>query len=376
MDERKYGRSRAASVSLCINFPDICMASDQSGELHALPNLNHSINDRWLATAGIDKTLIVWDWRSGDKTARWTLPTTFARIYLLDHYVVSVDIDGTITVFSILEGDTVGHCKISELSSPHSTKVETSRITNIGEGIRGQVNWIQGEGRFLTVTLQSCLGQLLSRQCGTRDQIIRLAWPEALSGTPVEVSPAKPTPIRARTTSIAARGSTNKLSSPVRQRTVSNIQRHLTPKRSLPSLRSTPNPSLPISPKVPSSSASRLIPSSLFPQQSSSRVDFSKPPKVVGVINAPDIERGTVHRPSGRIVGSTRFATRPGADRSVRVQATASDAQIYVHSGTSEDVMVPLGGAWQASATEVGRRTPDKNPMCLAMDREKLVVSV
>ena len=55
-------------------------------------------------------------------------------------------------------------------------------------------------------------------------------------------------------------------------------------------------------------------------------------------------------------------------------------AQLYV--GASEDsstqlktVMIPIRGAWAAEAERLGLQTPEKNPMSIVMDRDKLVAS-
>jgi hypothetical protein len=45
---------------------------------------------------------------------------------------------------------------------------------------------------------------------------------------------------------------------------------------------------------------------------------FACPPRVKEIIDAPDIERGAIDARRTRIVSSTRFAARKGADRQVK----------------------------------------------------------
>lgn len=93
---------------------------------------------------------------------------------------------------------------------------------------------------------------------------------------------------------------------------------------------------------------------------------LSKPPKLLEVIEAPETERGAVDARRTRLVTSTRFAFRAGAERQLYVGAPMTNGR------DASTQMIPLGGAWATQAVRLGLQTPEKNPMSIVIDRDKL----
>ncbi|WVQ83632.1 hypothetical protein IAT38_005773 [Cryptococcus sp. DSM 104549] len=103
---------------------------------------------------------------------------------------------------------------------------------------------------------------------------------------------------------------------------------------------------------------------------------LTKPPRVLEVINAPDVEKGAIDARRTRVVTSTRFAARTGADRHLYVGAPKRRHPDDKSEGAltaSQTEMIPITGAWAAKAQELSLQTPEKNPMSLVLDREKFV---
>ncbi|KAF7332052.1 WD-REPEATS-REGION domain-containing protein [Mycena kentingensis (nom. inval.)] len=126
---------------------------------------------------------------------------------------------------------------------------------------------------------------------------------------------------------------------------------------------------------------------------------LTAPPKIVGIVETPDVAIGAVDARKKRVVTATRFSSRAGADRRIFI-STHQDKEgeaaktEELRAGTPVDfdlAATPLGGVWGAIATPpygdtrgikgafpppkfAGLATPEKNPMSMALSHEEVVV--
>ncbi|OCF37122.1 hypothetical protein I316_01027 [Kwoniella heveanensis BCC8398] len=405
-----------------------------SGHLHGIRAV--ALNEHYLVSAGADKALVVWSWRTGEKIVRFGQQTNICiGIQLIHDYIVAVTVDGVIRTFDIRRREMLAQYKISDLAKALVVGVTDdkemewkSKLRDIGggQGGVGMINWFEGQGRWMT--------------CATREIIIRLGWNEVeeevppvssvpiggASATPAE--PATPSPVRPRirtvsSTSRALPSSTPTKSIPLKQRAISgslpSLSKSLSSKKSSSSL--SPNKITPMtrpassgvtnspsplksrskiltstdgrsaSPLTKTSSArmnalnspikqssspestsiSRIVtPSDIGEGEAKERKTrivplLTKPPKLVELIDAPDVEKGAVDARRTRVVTSTRFAARAGANRHLYIGVPRRDGK--------RTEMKDVGGAWASRADELNLQTPEKNPMSLVLDREKFV---
>ncbi|KAJ7097593.1 hypothetical protein C8R44DRAFT_367862 [Mycena epipterygia] len=158
--------------------------------------------------------------------------------------------------------------------------------------------------------------------------------------------------------------------------------------------------------RTPASSVSGTRPGtssgSYFPVRYGRAAILTAPPKIVGVVETPDVAVGAVDPRKRRVVTATRFSSRAGADRRIFMSthedkegeglksAAAVDA---IRTATPVDfdlAATPLGGVWGALALPpygdtkglksalppkfTGLATPEKNPMSMALSHEEVVV--
>ncbi|WVW80126.1 hypothetical protein I302_102101 [Kwoniella bestiolae CBS 10118] len=412
-----------------------------SGHLHGIRAV--ALNEDYLVSAGADKALVIWSWRTGEKIVRFGQQTNICvGIQLINDYIVSVTVDGVIRTFSIRKREMLAQFKISDLGKNLGAGVKEKewklKLKDVGggQGGVGMINWFEGQGKWMT--------------CATREMIIRLSWDEIeetvpptgpITGasTPATPSPAKgrirtvssssralpitttptkpPTHLRQRTTSgstptlatkrsapsLASKAMSPSLSSPV-SRTISpatkltNISSPANPMTRSLSGTATPSPlrskgiaevgrsSSPVtqssSPRksVLSSRRISLTASTPVPEENRSKPTkvegkkriiplLTKPPKILELVHAPDVEKGAIDARRTRVVTSTRFAARSGADRHLYVGVPRqSDSD----QGEGTD-MIPVSGAWRDKSEMLDLQTPGKNPMSLVLDREKFV---
>ncbi|ETS61838.1 hypothetical protein PaG_03942 [Moesziomyces aphidis] len=137
--------------------------------------------------------------------------------------------------------------------------------------------------------------------------------------------------------------------------------------------------------------------------------NLSLPPKVVSVLETPDVAVGCVDPTKRRIVASTRFSSRAGAERRIyasslpfdhgktatQLEAKAGadmsvnqDGEALKTASTSNEpqsssdgdspsthaagLVAPIRGAWEAQAGALA--TPARNPMAMELDHESVVV--
>ncbi|CDR87317.1 related to pyrimidine 5-nucleotidase [Sporisorium scitamineum] len=132
--------------------------------------------------------------------------------------------------------------------------------------------------------------------------------------------------------------------------------------------------------------------------------DLSTAPQVVSVLETPDLAVGCVDPTKRRIVASTRFSSRAGAERKLYASSLPSDhgktsTQLSAASGISDGapaangdghgpgpaaaaaaaaddtasaITVPIRGVWEAQSADLA--TPARNPMAMELDHESVVV--
>ncbi|KIS68429.1 uncharacterized protein UMAG_03518 [Mycosarcoma maydis] len=142
--------------------------------------------------------------------------------------------------------------------------------------------------------------------------------------------------------------------------------------------------------------------------------DLSTAPKVVSILDTPDVAVGCVDPTKRRIVASTRFSSRTGAERKLYASslpfdhgktstqlsrsaavgdtvsaANGDSAEITADQhkrGTSPDaaaaleaspgvapcITVPIRGAWETQSADLA--TPARNPMAMELDHESVVI--
>lgn len=132
--------------------------------------------------------------------------------------------------------------------------------------------------------------------------------------------------------------------------------------------------------------------------------DLSAAPRVVSILETPDVAVGCVDPTKRRIVASTRFSSRAGAEHRLYasslpldhgktstqlLKSNASSAangtegasvsaesapasQDALSDGATSDITVPIRGAWEAQSQDLA--TPARNPMTMELDHESVVV--
>ncbi|TFK65277.1 hypothetical protein BDN72DRAFT_824755 [Pluteus cervinus] len=380
-----------------------------------------TLSSKNLVSAGADKALVCWDWRAGTKIVRFGQQTTVnIGVQLIagdpggsgeeGERVVSVTIDGIVRVFSISRREMISQFKLSDLGG--SDPVLAAKLFNVGSAPNNQLQWFAAKGTQMT--------------CATKSVILHLQWQEdtkpivasAMTATsPTSTSPVQP--LRMRTASSLARSTSSSISTPQRR---PSLMKSTSDNHSVVSKRlsvATPRTSLaaPLSPSPRTST-----PSSPFPIRFGRAAILTAPPKLIAVVETPDVAVGAVDPRKRRVVTATRFSSRAGADRRIlmsthqdkeRANAETSEAN---EEGQSEEEateaafaaslagfppptvdidrdITELSGAWAALANAdnitgadvkgllgqlppkfQGLATPEKNPMSMQLSHEEVVV--
>ncbi|KAG0702605.1 WD40-repeat-containing domain protein [Suillus ampliporus] len=401
-----------------------------------------ALSSKNLVSAGADKALVCWDWRAGTKIVRFGQQTTInIGVQIVQgateaegERVVSVTIDGIVRVFSIKRREMISQFKLSELGS--GDPVLNAKLFNVGSAPNNMLQWFAAKGSQMT--------------CATKSIILHLQWNEGEDEkTPADTTAMSPT-FSGRTLTSPTPSSLNP-----RSRAVSSLVRPTqtsTPQRrqsalgvtisSLPKSRlSLGTPSTPLSSNLSASQLSGISPSplSLLPRSGTPlspmgaplspmgaagadgfAIRFGRaailtaPPKLVALVETPDVAVGAVDPRKRRVVTATRFSSRAGADRRVLMSThedkemfdvldgsvgddtgpTADHANPMFSSSPSVNIdanIIPLSGAWAALAHATPERgvkgllgplppkfaglaTPEKNPMSMQLTHEEVVV--
>ncbi|KZV64245.1 hypothetical protein PENSPDRAFT_588714 [Peniophora sp. CONT] len=367
-----------------------------------------------LVSAGADKALVCWDWRAGSKIVRFGQQTTVSiGVQLVKsggeegERVVSVTIDGVVRVFSIKRREMISQFKLSELGG--SDPIVNARLFNVGRAPNDMLQWFAARGSVMT--------------CATKSVILHLQWTEADEPAVSTTSPppsafGSSTSVRPRTLSALSR-STSSMSTPSRKSIGSSlspspgplpsppVSRPGAPRRSALNLSTSSRASMgPQSPATPTSNA----PASLGLRAAV----LTAPPKLVAVVETPDVAIGAVDASKRRVVTATRFSSRAGADRRMFMSthrdreplrlaedsdsddetssAGASSTKVLSEPVALDTEIRAIGGVWRRLAPGAagasgmkglmsglpnkfaGLATPEKNPMSMQLTHEEVVV--
>ncbi|KAF9540693.1 hypothetical protein CPC08DRAFT_824448 [Agrocybe pediades] len=397
-----------------------------------------ALSSKNLVSAGADKALVCWDWRAGTKIVRFGQQTTInIGVQLIagdaseggaaneGERVVSVTIDGIVRVFSIKRREMISQFKLSELGG--GDPVLNSKLFNVGTAPNNMLQWFAAKGTQMT--------------CATKSVILHLQWNEGEATPIAAASMTANSPVALNSSQAAFKGRPGSVLS---RSTTASSGISSTPQRRISlqapgsvagSSASNLSRSTRLSmsgggPRTPTATATspmspsprNATPSQGFPIRYGRAAILTAPPKLVAIVETPDVAVGAVDPRKRRVVTATRFSSRSGADRRIFMsthQDKEQSARISgkVDGGEEEDDdlnfitqmaaplppspaavdidnhVEPLTGAWGALA-EVsigslagvkgllgqlppkfsGLATPDKNPMSMQLSHEEVVV--
>ncbi|KAH9476093.1 F-box/WD repeat-containing protein 7 [Psilocybe cubensis] len=382
-----------------------------------------ALSSKNLVSAGADKALVCWDWRAGTKIVRFGQQTTInIGVQLIagdpgngandeGERVVSVTIDGIVRVFSIKRREMISQFKLSELGG--GDPVLNSKLFNVGSAPNNMLQWFAAKGTQMT--------------CATKSVILHLQWNEGeaapvlsqslTSSSPVALTSSQG-PLRSRTGSVLGRSTTsNSISTPQRRISLATSASGSVSaaNKSRLSVSGSRTPTTPLSPSPGPGG---------FPVRFGRAAILTAPPKLVAIVETPDVAVGAVDPKKRRVVTATRFSSRAGADRRIFMsthqdkektsisehtengtgdnngdeQDDQDDLNFITQIAPSPSVDVdthiqPLSGAWGALADVTlgstvgvkgllgslppkfgGLATPEKNPMSMQLSHEEVVV--
>lgn len=401
-----------------------------------------ALSSKNLVSAGADKALVCWDWRAGTKIVRFGQQTTInIGVQIVQggteaegERVVGVTIDGIVRVFSIKRREMISQFKLSELGG--SDPVLHAKLFNVGSAPNNMLQWFAAKGSQMT--------------CATKSVILHLQWNEGEDEkTPAETTTMSPTSngrtltsptpssLNPRSRAVSSLIRPTQLSTPQRRQSALGVSTSGLSKSRL----SLGTPSKPLSSNLSASQLSGISPSplSLLPRSGTPlspmgaplspmgaagadgfAIRFGRaailtaPPKLVALVETPDVAVGAVDPRKRRVVTATRFSSRAGADRRVLMSTHKDKDKVDVLDGPvdedsgpttdhanpmltsmtpSVDIdanIIPLSGAWAALAhgTPVGVKgllgplppkfaglaMPEKNPMSMQLTHEEVVV--
>ncbi|CAL1710972.1 unnamed protein product [Somion occarium] len=379
-----------------------------------------ALSSKNLVSAGADKALVCWDWRAGTKIVRFGQQTTVnIGVQIIGaaggenegERVVSVTIDGIVRVFSIKRREMVSQFKLSELGG--GDPVLSAKLLQVGKAPDNMLQWFAAKGTQMT--------------CATKSVILHLQWTEEegsaqqpgggllspmdtdrsispmTSFTPLSATRARPGSSLSRSTSYATPARRTSLISPQPPSTGS----------AAPKGRLSLNIHRPMTPITPISPSPRTGSPFMFGRAAV----LTAPPKLVAVVETPDVAVGAVDPRKRRVVTATRFSTRVGSTRAIYMSThkdkenrrlpnedgsdeSDSDKESVERNRASspsnvdfDTDILPLTGAWsdlseykgyQTAAAKglrgqlpskfTGLAVPDKNPMSMQLSHEEVVV--
>ncbi|KAK0199028.1 hypothetical protein F5146DRAFT_1021851 [Armillaria mellea] len=393
-----------------------------------------ALSSRNLVSAGADKALVCWDWRAGTKIVRFGQQTTInIGVQIIPgsmsnegERVVSVTIDGVVRVFSIQRREMMSQFKLSDLGG--TDPLLSAKLHNVGAAPNNMLQWFAAKGTQMT--------------CATKSIIMHLQWEEESEDASMKPTPTSsksmgppspkitspvslsaslstvPTVPRTRTVSSLARSTSslvsNSQSSSRRPSLIASVSSASTTKSRL-SMSSTTRARTPSTSISPTSTRTGT-PAGTFLIRFGRAAILTAPPKLVAMVETPDVAIGAVDPRKRRVVTATRFSSRLGADR--RMFMSIHEEREQPHPGDDSleadaDLDIVLGitsrnpspavdidtsvtsvtGAWAALAHAdstagdgvkgligplppkfQGLATPEKNPMSMQLSHEEVVV--
>lgn len=258
----------------------------------------------------------------------------------------------------------ISQFKLSELGG--SDPVLNAKLANVGAAPNNMLQWFAAKGSQMTVrapfpTQFNCSNPF-SFQCATKSVILHLQWQESdtnqetpgapiaasvLTSSPVSRFPTPgPGPSRSRTGSSLGRSTTSPNAasavSPQPRRTTSGVAKLESSMMSSMHTTSTTTAGLTtsklgrlsvggfgsrmplLSPLSPSPrngaagpSSGSILGNGSFSHRFGRATILTAPPKLVAIVETPDVAVGAVDARKRRVVTATRFSSRAGADRRV-----------------------------------------------------------
>ncbi|KAM6494830.1 WD40-repeat-containing domain protein [Amanita muscaria] len=389
-----------------------------------------ALSSKNLVSAGADKALVCWDWRAGSKIVRFGQQTTInIGVQIIaggkeeGERVVGVTIDGIVRVFSIKRREMISQFKLSELGG--NDPVLNAKLFHVGMAPNNMLQWFAAKGTQMTCATKSIILHLQWQEDDEEDKLTPTPTPTTANSvlqSPLSASlnlgPSRPRPF-GRTSSVnggrssvigSATGSTkgrSSLSVSLGGPRYSSVGTNGGALASPTLTRSgTPASALAASTNGPNGF------SVLFGRAAI----LTAPPKLVAVVETPDVAVGAVDPRKRRVVTATRFSSRAGADRRIFVSTHEDKHGPNLRDGEEDDGeeltvnclvtsplsasasvnidtnVTPLTGAW-STLEEVnnatgrmqgllgslptkfqGLATPDKNPMSMQLSHEEVVV--
>ncbi|PPQ69643.1 hypothetical protein CVT24_001216 [Panaeolus cyanescens] len=435
-----------------------------------------ALSSKNLVSAGADKALVCWDWRAGTKIVRFGQQTTInIGVQLIGgateeegERVVGVTIDGIVRVFSIKRREMISQFKLSELG--HGDPVLNSKLANVGAAPNNMLQWFAAKGTQMTCATKSVILHLQWQEGEQHEEPSLVASPTS-STIPLSASQSASngSALRSRAGSALGRSTMSRtnsssglnlstMSSTGRPGSISNSISTSTPPQRRVSLNPTPSSTnsasvvgksrlslsttstsgralagSPMSPSpLPSPGMAGGLNASGARDANGFAVRFGRaavltaPPKLVAIVETPDVAVGAVDPRKRRVVTATRFSSRAGADRRI-FMSTHQDAptpspmsftdlltsaadddddlnfitqhlppaggSTTINSVDIDTDITPLTGAWGALADAppsglggvsgllghlppkfAGLATPEKNPMSMQLSHEEVVV--
>ncbi|KAG8777505.1 hypothetical protein FRC15_011287 [Serendipita sp. 397] len=295
------------------------------GHLYGIRSV--ALSTKHLVSAGADKALVVWDWRSGEKITKFgqqtnqnigvqILRATSKPGDEIGERFVSVTIDGIVRVFSIKRREMISSFNLAHLGAGDPRL--SVKIADVGNP-NNMLQWFAADGNQMT--------------CATKSVIIHLEWveegdsthspagqsastlssPTTSSGplTPATIASPAIRPKNVLKSSVGAASTASQAQGGIAARRASingpriSLPATSTPRTSNATL-SKPSQRVPATPKGPSSPAVRR-----------NTVTLTAPPRILAIIETPDIASGAVDPRKRRVVTATRFSQRTGADRRI-----------------------------------------------------------
>ncbi|KAL5483579.1 hypothetical protein ACEPAI_8811 [Sanghuangporus weigelae] len=333
-----------------------------------------ALSSRRLVSAGADKALVCWDWRTGTKIVRFGQQTTVnIGVQIINgdaetgERIVSVTIDGIVRVFSIAKREMISQFKLSELGG--GDPVLNAKLFNVGRAPDNMLQWFAAKGTQMT--------------CATKSIILHLQWTESDQQQQSEESSsiASPTAVDSSSpvsTRASIKGGRQSLISPLARSTSSSIggprKKVLSMSTSSRPGRIGPRPSLPITPLSASSSSPFSMSASsrsgsamgspatpLFAVRFGQAAVLTAPPRLVAVVETPDVALGCVDAQKRRVVTATRFSSRAGADRRIFISTHRDD--VSEPDADSTPSLPPQSSlTLDAVATTTTNNTKDTDP--------------
>ncbi|KAF9531327.1 hypothetical protein CPB83DRAFT_761404 [Crepidotus variabilis] len=342
-----------------------------SGHLNGIRAV--ALSSKNLVSAGADKALVCWDWRSGTKIVRFGQQTTVnIGVQLIGgdgkegERVVSVTIDGIVRVFSIKRREMISQFKLSELG--HGDPVLNAKLMHVGRAPDNMLQWFAAKGTQMT--------------CATKSVVLHLQWQEeneanpdepptpTMTTSPLSISqgPGGPFARSQSRQSLLGRSTTSSsISSLLASTNASTIagsigsggpgekEKVFGPRRSLispPPLNRSTSSRLSVGGNTPTSPSPRGATPSLslsmnpagasqnggFPIRFGRATILTAPPKLVAIVATPtDVAVGAVDPRKRRVVTATRFSSRAGADRRVFMSTHLDKEKAHIRDAMADE---------------------------------------